>query len=292
MAPARDAFFSSAQPGWLEVLSQEIDVDDLEGYYRLKIGDDAVRYLIVHPGVFREPETMYMPRLFLSALPPLPPPDTWTTMEMRRREDGEIDMETSYSPLPCAGPAWHENLVDVLSLQHIATYGPRVQEVQYQGCPAIAKIARFSFEVRYVRNETLRYRQIHDADQTGVGGSRQENGPEPGLRTPPFLGHLTENGRIIGLLLGKVEGDFARIDDLAICTTAIQQLHAVGLVHGDVNRHNFLIDRGQTAGQKPATNLLDFEHAEPWSAELAELEIKALEVALRDESRRGLQERA
>ena len=72
---------------------------------------------------------------------------------------------------------------------------------------------------------------------------------------PAFLGHVDENGRVIGLLLEKAEGRFASIDDINECKTALQQLHKLGLQHGDVNRHNFLVDEDRV-------KLIDFGHTQ------------------------------
>jgi hypothetical protein len=79
---------------------------------------------------------------------------------------------------------------------------------------------------------------------------------EPSV-APAFLGHLIENGRVIGLWLEKVDGGFASIDDLPQYKKALCGLHGMGLVHGDVNRFNFIVDR--SSGH---VRMIGFEHAE------------------------------
>jgi RIO-like serine/threonine protein kinase len=69
---------------------------------------------------------------------------------------------------------------------------------------------------------------------------------------PLFLGHIHENGRIIGLLIEKIKGRPASFQDLSICETALGELHKLGHAHGDVNRYNFLVT-------EEGVKLLDFE---------------------------------
>jgi RIO-like serine/threonine protein kinase len=75
---------------------------------------------------------------------------------------------------------------------------------------------------------------------------------------PNFLGHLTENGITMGFLLQKVDGEPACVNDLANCEAVLHRLHRLGMIHGDVNRYNFLVDR--VSGS--SVRLVDFEHAQ------------------------------
>lgn len=98
-----------------------------------------------------------------------------------------------------------------------------------------------------------------DRDLDGLGASVDPTHLEQNTCkqiAPQFLGHLTENGRVIGFLLEKVEGTYARLSDLPLCAAALKTLHSMGLVHGDVNKHNFVVDR-----EKGEVRLIDFEHA-------------------------------
>lgn len=99
---------------------------------------------------------------------------------------------------------------------------------------------------------------------------------------PAFLGHVAENGRVMGILLEKLEGDFASIDDLASCEGALSILHGMKIVHGDPNRHNFIIDR-----VKGDVRLVDFEHAEPYEAAKALEELQSLRSELEETTGRG-----
>ena len=56
---------------------------------------------------------------------------------------------------------------------------------------------------------------------------------------------MTEEGRVIGLLLQKVEGEFAGPEDHDVCKKATLEINAAGLVHGDVKRYNFMSCTGE-----------------------------------------------
>lgn len=69
----------------------------------------------------------------------------------------------------------------------------------------------------------------------------------------------------MGLLLEKVKrARFACLDDLAKCEEAVRRMHRLGLIHGDINRYNFLVD--QESGN---VQLVDFEHIEEFDEETA-----------------------
>ena len=59
---------------------------------------------------------------------------------------------------------------------------------------------------------------------------------------PEFLGHLTEEGRVIGFLIERVfDCRHATPEDLSLCQHTLAKLHKLGIKHGDTNKHNFLI---------------------------------------------------
>ena len=70
-----------------------------------------------------------------------------------------------------------------------------MHEVLYQGKPAISKIACFDWEVPRIDRETWAHRILVE-----------NRLPNEGPSTPKFLGHLTENGRVMGFLMEKAEG--------------------------------------------------------------------------------------
>jgi aminoglycoside phosphotransferase (APT) family kinase protein len=72
--------------------------------------------------------------------------------------------------------------------------------------------------------------------------------------SPAFFGHLTEDGGVMGMLIEKLEGRMARIEDISACEAIVRWLHTLGIVHGDLNRHNFVVDE-----QSGVVGLIDFE---------------------------------
>jgi tRNA A-37 threonylcarbamoyl transferase component Bud32 len=65
-----------------------------------------------------------------------------------------------------------------------------------------------------------------------------------------FLGHVSEEGRVIGPLIDKVQD--ARHATISACVEALTKLHRLGFLHGDTNKHNFLVN-------STGATLIDFE---------------------------------
>jgi predicted Ser/Thr protein kinase len=120
-------------------------------------------------------------------------------------------------------------MFDVLGLKETGRFGARVRIVEWEGREVVAKIARFDFEIRLVENETRVYEKL-EKDKIKY--------PDLAAISPAFLGHLTEDGRVMGMLIEKLEDRMARIEDISACEDVVRRLHALGIVHGDLNRHN------------------------------------------------------
>ncbi|KAK0388053.1 hypothetical protein NLU13_4297 [Sarocladium strictum] len=254
----------------IEVLNQYIDDED--GNYRLRVGDE-VRYLkIPVHGVFDD-DTLSRPYLLIPELPTLPD-SPWTVMTVMRNDHGQITFTVSTEPLPKIQTIWHDQCVDVLSLKRARRFRSGVHEVQYKGTPAIVKIACFEWEIPRLERETWAY---------SVLAQHQKSHPSEPLVSPNFIAHVTEGCRAIGILLEKVDGVAACIDDLAACETLLGRLHRLGLIHGDVNRYNFLA-RGGLGG---SVHLVDFEHAAQFDEEVAREELRSLPAELAEETGRG-----
>ena len=227
--------------------------------------------MLIPVAVFDD-DTMCQPQLLVPSLPDLPATD-WTRMVINRSSDGTLESTISSNPLWSVQQVWHPERIDVLSLPNVKEYRSTVHEVTYHGRPAITKIACFDWQISNIDNETWAYSVI---------SQRMKQNPDARVIAPKFLGHLTENGRVMGMLLEKVEGDFATIEDFRSCETAVRKVHALGLTHGDINRYNFVIDRLSLN-----TYLVDFEHAETFGQEKADLEIQVLPAELTEETGRG-----
>ena len=148
-----------------------------------------------------------------------------------------------------------------------------VHQVIYDGVEAIRKYAAFEWQIPQLERETWAYSVLAES---------QHPDSEVPLVSPRVLGHLTECGRVIGILLERLEGDYANITDLAECTDALRTLHGIGLTHGDVNRYNFVVDR-----QARKVNMVDFEYASAYDEADAEAEIQSLPAELKEDTGRG-----
>lgn len=61
---------------------------------------------------------------------------------------------------------------------------------------------------------------------------------------PRFLAHLTDNkSRVIGYILEAVPSRAAGIADLDLCRRVLQELHNLGIAHGNLSRSAFLISK-------------------------------------------------
>jgi serine/threonine protein kinase len=250
------------------ILSMEVDDDDsCESEYRLRIGNQ-VKYLIISPKTF-DRDALSFP---IQSLPRLPYNEEWTVARISRDETSG-DLKTSISNRTLAGVRcqWHHTRVDCLELEKTKQLTAMAFEaVSHSILPTtlpsslIAKIARFEWEVPRIERETRAYQLL---DGSGLA--------------PRFLGHIRENGRIMGFLIEKINGRSASFQDLSICETAVGKLHELGLIHGDVNRYNFLVT-------EEGVKLLDFECLqENASTNSMRKELENVRAELVDESGRG-----
>ncbi|KAK4502976.1 hypothetical protein PRZ48_006403 [Zasmidium cellare] len=246
-------------------------IDDERGIYRMKL-DDRVVYMTIPAGTF-DSDTMRMPFRLLPKLPELSQQDDWTKIVVDRNPNiGSLEIAISSDVLPAVPNVWHDQYIDVLDLSETTYLNSSVREVLYEGRPTIAKIAAWDWEIPRIVNETEVY-YLLDQHQ------RKHLHQRP--ISPRFLAHLTENGRVVGMLLEKLEGRHASIDDLQSCLDTLKRFHELRLVHGDVNRHNFII------GEDGLAKLIDFEHVEDFDEEEARREVESLEAELREETGRG-----
>lgn len=265
----------------------EVDVEDeCESEYRIEAAG-LVKYITIAPGTI-DPDLLSLP---LTSLPPLPYMETsWTAAHISRdMQTGELKSKLSNEKLPGVENVWHSASFNVLSLQRTkqltaAAFEALIPEevrAVYSNLPTsgeqssgsgsptvIAKIARFAWEIPRIEQETRTYELLHSKKATDLA--------------PRFLGHLHERGRVMGFLLEKVQGhDSASINDLRECELTLKRFHALGLLHGDVNRYNFLV------GNR-SVKLIDFERSQEGAAEdVKAAELRSLRAQLTEETGRG-----
>ncbi|KAG2105079.1 uncharacterized protein F5147DRAFT_703095 [Suillus discolor] len=222
----------------MEVLSMDVDTlhpDVEESLYRLRVGSQ-VKYITIEPGTFPS-DVLPFPMDLLPLLPHLPP-GNWVEARVARGSNGNPTVQPTNTILPEVREQWHPNRVDALSLPFVKFMTPRVRVVQCASRPVVSKIARFDFEIPRMERETAVYRAI---DGCNVG--------------PAFLGHIVEGDRVIGFLVEQLHGRPAGPEDLQGCRDVLQRLHALDIIHGDPNKHNFVVASDGTV------TLIDFENA-------------------------------
>ena len=237
---------------------EENDVDNL---YRFRSGSSVI-YVVVEPHcvLIQDVADYGFPPAIRRLLPPTIPP-SHNLVNISRcgaiatscKRFADVKVET----------LWHPLLIDVSALQVVRALKPRVFKVKYGSHFAIAKIARFEFEIPYIQTETEIYRLI-DGEEIG----------------PKFLAHLTENGRTMGFLIEYLDSHCATTADFSKCTAVLVRLHSLQLVHGDINRNNFLIVGDEA-------KLIDFDSCVKGSEEMRAAEFDRLHSALMEDSYRG-----
>jgi len=251
----------------LKILRLEVDPDTCEGDYRILVDGKHIKYISVSGGIWSVDDMCFSPVL----LPQLPvfPEGKWNTghIAMSPETQDPVFSSTTEEYLPSITTTWHPLNVEYLGL----TLGEKLLSNVHEATSpdlgdsvVIAKFADFHWEIGYYNDEVLAYSWLEDTD---IG--------------PKFLGNITEDGRTIGFLVEKISGRHAEHADLPLCEEVLSKLHALGIVHNDVNRHNFIIS-GDRAW------LLDFEMARKTSDEdLMEREMMGLKGQLNDKSGRG-----
>ena len=188
------------------------------GYYRFSCGGD-VFYVEAHENSILKDDEYGFPPGIRRLLSPRPPPCNWADIK-----DGDHG-EWSVKELKGVQQCWHDKRIDLRELEPIKYLNENVCECVYQSKPTVAKIARFEFEIQYIERETLAYRII---DGRNIG--------------PRFLGHLTENGRVMGILLEYISARSGlSSNNLKVCLNALRKLHELKILLNDTNKFNFLV---------------------------------------------------
>ncbi|GIK06763.1 hypothetical protein Aspvir_002414 [Aspergillus viridinutans] len=224
----------------IELLQAEADEND-QSFFRLLVDGRAIKYITIEPGIYSVEDMCFGPSL-VSLLPDFPPGDWNDGLVAREGENGQPRFtRTTRTAFASVRNTWHPTFVDYLEM----VVGRKLRTGVYEvSCPlfnktVVAKFARFDWEVQYMENETTAYQWIDGYD---IG--------------PRFLGHLTEEGRVIGFLMERVPAErHAGPEDLKACQETLSRLHGLGIRHGDINRFNFLICQSKAI-------LIDFDTAQ------------------------------
>jgi hypothetical protein len=160
--------------------------------------------------------------------------DTWDTLTVYKNESGIQGRPDEFKPHALSkeqilGDYEFFNLLELPVLQSPKT---RVFRVTVQDRECFLKIARFEFELGWLAQEIRTYHMLMQQQST---------------LTPRLLGYAFEERsyRVIGFILEEIVGRPAEITDLKMCERALEGLHSLDIIHGDLNRHNiFITDNG------------------------------------------------
>lgn len=250
----------------IQVLQASVDAES-ESEFRVLIDNKFVKYITIDGGLYDCDEMCFGPSL-ISLLPPLPS-GNWNEARISRdpKTGGAHFAAVSKTSLPGIAKIWYPTQIDHLDL----CMGRKIRSNLYEATCArfsssiIAKFARFPWEVPWLERETTAYEWIEGHH---IG--------------PAFLGYVAEEGRIIGFIMARiVDFHHATPEDLPVCHSALSKLHRLGIKHGDINKHNFLVHDGKAI-------LIDFDNASRGaSGDDLDDELHDLQNQLRDTSGRG-----
>ncbi|KAI1137289.1 hypothetical protein F5Y05DRAFT_84860 [Hypoxylon sp. FL0543] len=252
----------------VQLLAALADFDDKEeSEYRFLVDGRHVKYVTVDPGALPKDDRTFAPVL-IETLPPFPPGDWNEGHVSKDRLTGHLVFSrTSHTDLAGVRNIWHHKRIDYLEFKNLDRIRQNIHKVSHPlfEQAVVIKFAEFPWQIPYLEAETVAYSWIE--------------GKEIG---PKFLGHVSEAGRVIGFAMENIEGArTAESRDLIMCQDILARLHSLGIKHGDINKHNFLVQDGKAV-------LVDFETAQICN-EKEELrsEYRQLEDSLADPSYRG-----
>lgn len=253
----------------VQLLATLVDSDDKEeSEYRFLIDGTHVKYVTVAPGILPKDDRTFAPAV-LAGLPPLPLGD-WNMGHVGYDSaSGEpVFLRTAKADLPGIKTIWHATCINHRELRKPKRLRQNIHIVSHPlfDRPVVAKFTKFPWQTPYLEAETAAYQWVEGSDIA-----------------PRFLGRLTEEGRVIGFVLEYVDNARAAgPGDLAACQSVLKKLHSLGIKHGDINKHNFLVQHdGRVV-------LLDFETAKKdASIDELEAEYQQLTKSLQDPSLRG-----
>lgn len=252
----------------VQLLAALADWDDVEdSEYRFLVDGKDVKYITTAPGIFPKDDRTFAP-ILIRLLPTFPTGDWNEGYVSKDKITGERAFtRTTTSILPGVKNNWHPIKIDHLELIKLARLRQNVHTVSHPRFSRhmVFKFAVFPWQIPQIELETTAYEWIKAA---GIG--------------PNFVGHVTEAGRTTGFLMDLVEGvHTAGQEDLGVFQGLLSKLHGLGLKHGDINKHKFLVGNERVV-------MVDFETTKECNVkEELEEEYSRLEESLMDPSFRG-----
>ncbi|WEW61601.1 hypothetical protein PRK78_007092 [Emydomyces testavorans] len=254
-----------------KVLSLDLESHDF--LYRIQRDSRIVYVSILHEDIV-PPDCRTDSFRILAHLRAVPKWDQdWTTLTVRKGSHGIESTLNEFTPHAMDLKTFNVPLdaiyLNILDLTQVTRISDRVSQVRYGDDMWVLKIARFAHEVPALTREVSIYSLLASYHFPFA---------------PKFIGFAYEEearDRTVGFLMEDLSGGRTPdIKDLDACRKTVHTLHGLGIVHGDLNRHNFLMAAGDA-------KVFDFEAAStPAEFELlaAEEEMRSLPGKLQDES--------
>lgn len=252
----------------LRLLQAEVDEGGEDSHLRFLHDNKHVKYVKIAAGVYTADDMCFGPTI-TTLLEPLLPPGVWNYDYMTKHPETGLPhfAEVYQKQFRSVSSVWHPVTVDHLDLVLGESLKPGVYDATCSrfDTPVVAKFACWEWEIGLLDNECAAYKWLEGHD---IG--------------PKFLGHIAEEGRVIGFLTERVmDGDsdarHATPADLEACSDILKKLHRLGILHGDVYRYNILMN-------SQGATLIDFANARKSDDPLAfEEELRFLEERLHSE---------
>ncbi len=224
-----------------ELLS--LDLEDSDYLYRIE-RDDRIIYVSICPDLVPKGDRTNGPKV-LSHIEKIPKwKEQWRTLTVEKTPYGILSKVDGFLPHSLAEHPISGQYYNILNLTRIRRISNRVSLVSqnYQKC--MLKIARFEHELEALSTEIRAYSVLQVRHST---------------LAPTFLGYVyeEEENRVIGFLMEFLRGHHPHLKDQQLCNNAIQELHKIGIVHGDPNKYNIIIE-------EDTVKFIDFEEATFW----------------------------
>jgi len=183
------------------------------------------------------------------------PTGDWDVGHLVVGPDGKfLLVSTEKRRFPDLTPTWHPSKVNLLDLGDPYAVEPREDyEIQLRAhipsgpYPGTAAPATFQGVDTVLAFWNIDFANM---DSHGLAAESHVYSLLQGkFIAPRFLAHLTDNDeRVIGYVIESVPGvRSASIDDLDLCRKVLQELHDLGIVHGNLSRYSFLIREDSSA---------------------------------------------
>lgn len=230
----------STQP---EIIAEGVSSPGRPRRWLKLLAEKRIKYLQIDSDAPGGNYQLPLPPSFLNILPPIPyNEDNWTVATISCNVTmGGLQVELSSPYMPQVEELWHPSLIDIFELQTIERKRRCVHECTWKSPlrsnrPMIAKMAHFPWHITSMQRETRVYRALQGTQLA-----------------PRVLGHICEQGRVVGILLEKIEGRHPGFQDLEVCQAALGRLNDLGIAHRDCHQYNFIVTENNRVV------LIDFE---------------------------------